>query len=112
MQKHTLRQRAKALAIVLHKGEQKAAGVFLVLTILLAVLYVYFVGTAVVHAVARKEVQQDLAQFNSRVAELEVDYLSRKNKVTTEMAVEMGLEELTRKDYVERARYLGRASAQ
>lgn len=112
MQKHTLRQRAKAIAIVLHNGEQKAAGILLVLTILLALLYVYFVGAAVVHAVARKEVQQNTAQASSRIAELEVDYLKRKNHITTDMASEMGFTRLAQKDYMERARYLGQANTQ
>jgi hypothetical protein len=118
MQHHTrkkrssLRRRAKAVAIILYTAERKAVGALLLCTIALALLYVYFLGSAVVHAVARKEVQQDIAQASSRIAELEVEYLQRKDRITRELASEMGFRSIAQKDYIERARYLGRADSQ
>jgi len=109
MQKEILKRRLKAVAVVLHNGEQKAAGILLILTVLLALLYVYFLGSAVLNAVVRKEVQHNTAQANSHLAELEVDYLQRKNGITKTLAREMGFSSVGEKEYVERARYLGRA---
>lgn len=104
-----LRTRVRTLAIALHHGEQRAAGVLLALTVVLAMLYVYFLGSAVVHAVARREVQQDIARTSSHVADLEGRYLQAKNRITEDMAHRMGFRSVAQKEYVERARFLGRA---
>lgn len=110
-------QRAKkskthTAAIALQTIEFHAVKILLAILIVLGLLYVYFLGSAVVHAVVRKEVQQDIAQASSRIAELEVAYLSRKNDVTAELASELGFTHVAHKSYLERSRYLGQANVQ
>lgn len=109
MQRNT---RTQTRALVLYRIQQRVIALLVLFAVVLVMLYTYFVGTAVVHAVVRKEVQQDIAEVNSRIAELEVSYLQQKNSVTHELAAEMGFSSVAQKDYVERARYLGRVDTQ
>ncbi|PCH92183.1 hypothetical protein COB18_00645 [Candidatus Kaiserbacteria bacterium] len=103
------RKRARAVALVLHKAEQQAVGVLLIGILALAFLYVYFVGTAVLHVVERREVQQSIAQEGSRVADLEVSYFKKKGAITFDAASSRNLQAIADKSYFERARYLGHA---
>ena len=103
---------ARVAALVLRRGQQQAVTLLLAGIVLFAFLYVYFLGSAVTHAVVRKEVQQDIAQTSSRIAELEVEYLRRKDAVTTEVAAEMGFTRIAQKDFVERTRYQANAQLQ
>lgn len=112
MQNNTYNKQVRAIALALHKGEKKAVGLLLILTFLLGFLYIYFLGSAVVHAVVRREVQTDLARINSEIADLEVDYLNRKNDATSELAYTMGLTRVDQKNFIERTRYLGQARTQ
>jgi len=112
MKKKTHNQRAKAVVLILHNAQQQAVGLLLILTVLLSILYVYFLGTAVVHAVERKETQNNIAETHSRIADLEVNYLQGKDAITRDLASELGFRSVAAKDYVTRARYLGRADTQ
>ncbi len=108
MNKH-IHNKIKAAMVVAHRIEQRAVLLLLAVAVLLAGLYMYFVASAVVHAVVRKDVQDIIAQKHSEVAELEVAYLARKNEITTTRAEELGFTRIAQKSYVERARYIGRA---
>ncbi|MBL4644556.1 MAG: hypothetical protein JKX80_01685 [Candidatus Pacebacteria bacterium] len=112
MKQKTFKQKAKTVAIILHTVQQRTVGLLLILTVLLGVLYIYFLGTAVVHAVERKETQSAIAQASSRIADLEVSYLKGKNKITLDLATDLGFSRIANKEYVERVRYLGRADIQ
>ena len=105
-----IRNHARTAAFVLHSAQQRATSILLFGIVLFAFLYVYFVGSAVMHAVVRKEVQQEIAQTSSQIADLEVDYLQRKNAVTEDRAAELGYTHVAYKGYVERERYLGQAN--
>ena len=100
---------ARAIALTLYKVEKKVIAVLLVAVFALSALYMYFLASAVLHAVVRKEVQHTIADAHSRIADLEVSYLQRKDTVTESLAADMGFSSVAQKDYVERARYLGRA---
>ena len=99
----------RAAALVFNTVVQRATVLLAVGIIILALLYMYFLASAVVHAVVRKEVQHTIAEAHSRVADLEVSYLARKNTITHEVAKDLGFKSVAQKSYVERARYLGRA---
>ena len=102
----------KVAALLLTNVVQRAVCLLLVALVLLGALYMYFLASAVVHAVVRKEVQHTIAEAHSRIADLEVSYLSRKNGITQEVASNLGFTSVAQKTYVERARYLGRATTQ
>ena len=74
-------------------------------------LYIYFVSATIVHAVIAKDAQQEIMNAHSRIAELEVAYLSQKDTITPSLAHELGFIDVTAKHFVERSRYLGRADA-
>lgn len=101
--------RGRVVALALQNIEKKVVAVLLMGVLIFAVLYMYFLGSAVVHAVVRKEVQHNIADAHSRIAELEVSYLERKDDITTSLAHELGFTSIAQKDFVERVRYLGRA---
>jgi len=112
MRKKSFRGGIKVAALVLHNIEQRVVGLLMIAILLLAVMYVYFLGGAVVHAVERREIQNDISSASSRLADLEVEYLANKNAITTDLANELGFSRIATKEYVARARYSGQANAQ
>ncbi len=111
-QKVGLRRQVKVAAAVLQNVQQRTIGLLIVLTLVLVVLYIYFIGMAVVYAIDREETQGMVADAGSRIAELEVDYLQGKNTITLGLATTLGFSTISSKDYVTRSRYLGQASTQ
>lgn len=97
------------LVHIVRLAERRAALLLVLLIMMFASLYLFFLASAVVFAVEQKEVRQDIAAVNSRVATLEVDYFKKKSGVTREQASVVGLASLGTKDFVERARYIGQA---
>lgn len=106
------KRQARTIAVVLYTVEKRAVAILLSLILLLACSYVYFLGTAVVQVVERKEIQHTIANVSSRIATLEVDYFNQKSRITEDLAVEMNFTTLAQKEYVDRTRYLGRAGVQ
>jgi len=107
-----IRKQIKSIALVLDNAQHNAISLLLVLTLALAFLYIYFLGSAVVYAVERKEAQGNIADAKSRVADLEVNYLKKKNSITSDLATNLGFTSLSETRYITRARYLGRANTQ
>ncbi len=99
-------------ALALRSAEQKVTGLLFGLVVVLIASYIYFLASAVVFAVERKEVQDMSARVNSRIATLEVAYLQSKAAITEEKARDLGFVTVAHKRFVERARYLGQANAQ
>lgn len=95
---------------VLRLAERRAAFLLMALALALVVAYIYFLATAVVFAVEHKEVRHAMASAHSRIATMEVEYLHKKASITRNSATSMGLAHITTKDFVERTRYIGRAS--
>ncbi|QSH39504.1 hypothetical protein JXR01_00620 [Candidatus Kaiserbacteria bacterium] len=112
MQKIISKKQIRTVAAVLYAVEQRAVTLLLAALVVLAFLYVYFIGSAVVHVVERKEVQHTIANVSSRIATLEVDYFEQKSTITENLATEMNFKAVAQKDFVDRTRYLGRASVQ
>lgn len=44
-------------------------------------MYVYFVSASVVHVIARKEVDREIAHVNSRISDLESTYINAKQAI-------------------------------
>ena len=109
MNKLISNKQIRSLAIAAHNVEQHAVLILLGLTVGLAFLYIYFLGSAVVHVVERRETQNTIANVSSQIANLEDEYFKRKSNITGSLAVEMNFEPIESKQFVERSRYLGRA---
>lgn len=110
MQQNKRQLHTRALVQTMQGLEEKAVVTLSSLLILAAFAYVYFVGAAVVHAVVSKETQTRTAQAHSEVAELEVVYLSQKNRATQDLAEELGLVRVQHKHFAQRHTALGLAA--
>lgn len=109
--KKTFRKNIQVVAGVLQNAQRHTIGLLMVLTAVLIILYIYFIGVAVVYAIEREETRSTIADAGSRIAELEVDYLQGKNTITLGLASTLGFSTISGKDYVTRSRYLGQASS-
>ncbi|MBF05100.1 hypothetical protein CL644_00095 [bacterium] len=112
MQKIISKKKIRTVAAVLYVVEQRAVTLLLVALVILVFSYIYFLGSAVVYVVERKEVQRTIANVSSRIATLEVEYFKQKSIVTESLAEEMDFKPIAQKDFVDRTRYLGRAGVQ
>lgn len=65
---------------------------FLALSVLfiLFLAYIYFVSAAVAHVVVRQELSQEITDVQTRISELEAQYILAKDGVALEMAMERG----------------------
>lgn len=53
-------------------------------------LYVYFVSASVVHVVARKEIDREVAQVSSRIGDLESAYITAKQAIAPDSIEQYG----------------------
>ncbi|MAZ56243.1 hypothetical protein CL653_00420 [bacterium] len=58
--------------------------------VFLALMYMYFVSSTILHTVVRKEVAKSIIELESKIAELETDYILAQNSINTELAIEKG----------------------
>jgi sensor histidine kinase regulating citrate/malate metabolism len=103
--------KAHALRSMLFNIEQRIIFVLIAAVVIFVLLYVYFVGMAIINTVVRKEVEHDAAQLKSTVAQLEVRYLTEKNEITVALAMSMGFVRIENKTFAQRTTYIGRADS-
>lgn len=72
------------------------------LFILLAFLYVYLLCKSVLNVVMREEMEHHMVALNSKIGEMEFDYLSLKTNVDRIQADTLGLTQVEGKSYVTR----------
>lgn len=70
------------------------------LTFVFSAAYVYFVNTAALHAVSRRDAELGLRLLSSEVADLETVYLTLKKSVTLALAYRSGFEDARAVTYV------------
>ncbi len=73
------------------------------LVFILFAAYVYFVSAAVAHVVVRKELAQEITDTQTKISELEAEYILAKDGVALEMAMERGFEVNEKKVFVTKA---------
>ena len=84
--------------------EQRLFFSALSLLLLLFSLYIYFISVSVIHVVARKELEREIAQVHSRIGDLESAYITAKQAVAPTTIAQYGfLVAPSRKIYVEKA---------
>ncbi len=87
-----------------YRKEQRLFFSALSLFILLFSLYIYFISAAVVHVVARKEIDRELAQVNSHIGDMESTFISVKQAITPETIGQYGFTNAAQKKvYVAKA---------
>ncbi len=64
--------------------------------------YMYFVSAAVAHVVVRKEVSQEITQTQTRISDLESQYIIAKDSVLEETALSKGFTKNEKKVFVTR----------
>jgi hypothetical protein len=65
-----------------------------------AVLYMFFVNSAVRSAVARKNTESSILALENKVSDLEYSYMARQNAITLDSAKNSGLSEPTNKIFI------------
>lgn len=63
-------------------------------------LYAYFLNATVSNIVERKQLQKDIAVYNTKISELEFTYIQQQNKITLEKAKQIGFQEPDNPRYV------------
>jgi len=67
-----------------YRIEQRVFFAALSLVFILFGLYIYFLSASVVHVIARKETDKEIAQVQSRIGDLESTYIRAKQAIATE----------------------------
>ena len=86
-----------------HREQRLFFGAVSVLFILFA-LYIYFISASVVHVIARKEVDREIAHVASAIGDLEFAYITAKQAIAPERLAKYGfLSAPAQKIYVKKA---------
>ncbi len=91
----------KSLSITAeHPYESVIARTLIVALVVLASLYLYFVGASVLHIVARKEAGTETMRLQSAIAAMEQEYYALSGEVDESVASTMGLTAVEKTHYV------------
>ena len=94
MSKHTITNQIKRERTFL----MLAAG----LLVALVLLYMYFVSTAIVHVVMRKEMDRDIRNLQTQIAALETTYINAQHAVSADIAALQGFTKTPDKIFLDR----------
>ncbi len=95
----------KTATIALKSIERASAIIFWAqvgLIISLISLYMYFVNQTVWNVVARQQTESATVSLNSKLGDLEFQYIAAKNNITLEVAQSMGYQSADQKVFVTR----------
>ncbi len=98
----------KTLALA-HAAMQRGILVALAGIMVLLVMYVYFVGAAIMSTIAYKDARVEIASLQSELASLETDYINQKEVLTKELAINLGFTNINNKDFITRTVIVGHA---
>lgn len=85
-----------------HPVERMALRGFVGTLVLLALLYVYFIGSSVLNVIARKEALTQTASLTNAVSQLEREYFASTQSVGPEEGARLGLTSLEDTVYIHR----------
>jgi hypothetical protein len=81
---------------------KRILSVLILAVLLCAGLYGYFVSTSVINILVRKEIEKKMVTLNSKVSDLEAEYLARKNELTLDYAYTRGFSTIKSKHFAVR----------
>ena len=105
-------KRTRSISNKIHGIERQFILGFLVFLVALLSLYVYFVGKSIVNVVVREEVEFQIAEVNSGLSELELDYITKKDSINILLAQERGFKSVSNKTFINRGTLVGRSLTQ
>lgn len=82
---------------------KRIAFVLLVVMLLLALAYTYFLFMSVVHVVIRTEIQHDIKDVAAEISHYERSYIETQHLVSKQLAVQSGYVNIAEKDFIDRA---------
>lgn len=86
-----------------HSLEFKINLSLLGLILLLFVLYIYFVCASVVHVVMRTQISNEMQQTTTGISQLDSQYMTLQNQVSTDIASLDGYSKVTKKIFIDRS---------
>lgn len=102
-------KQTRSISYKIHGIEKKLWLGFIVLFVGLLSLYVYFVGKSIVNVVVREEIELQIAEVNSELSELELNYIVKKDTINMLFANERGFKSISKKTFVNRGTLVGRS---
>jgi hypothetical protein len=105
-------KRARSISNKIYGIEKQILLFLIFLFIALLSLYIYFVGKSIVNVVVREEVEIQIAEINSEISELELDYISKKNSINMAFAQEQGFKSISNKTFINRGTLVGKSLTQ
>lgn len=82
---------------------KRMAFMLLVIMLLLALAYTYFLFMSVVHVVIRTEIQHDIKDVAAEISRYERSYIKTQHLVSKQLAVQSGYVSIAEKDFIDRA---------
>lgn len=83
-----------------HDGNKSALRTIIWLSVICALVYMYYIGSIVFNVIARKNVENENKAISSAIAETQVTYLSRIGSIDKSFAFAKGYEDPTSPSYV------------
>lgn len=104
--------RTRTISYKLHGLERQLCLSLIVVFVALLGLYVYFVGKSIVNVVVREEIELQIAEVNSNLSLLELDYITKKDAINMQLARARGFKAISKKTFVNRGTLVGRSLTQ
>lgn len=96
-------QKGRGVSLTLEHPLERALWRVLIASVgLLAVLYLYFVGSSILNVIARKEAAAESQRLTSAVASLERDYYAFSEEIGPEDGSRLGLNPVAATEYIRR----------
>jgi len=105
-------KRIQSISNKIHGIERQLCVGFMIFLVVLLSLYVYFVGKSIVNVVVREEIELHIAEVNSGLSLLELDYITKKDTINMVYAQERGFKSISEKTFVSRGTFVGRSLTQ
>lgn len=86
--------------VQLSQHAYKQVAVAILLLVIFAVSYLYFLNRSVVHVVMRKEANQHESQLRAEIAMLEAEYIRAQHTVASKIATLEGYQQEVKKTFV------------
>ncbi len=79
----------------------------IILIVTLFGLYIYFVGKSIVNVVVREEVEMSITEVNSIIADLELEYIVKKDTINMVLVKELGFSIVSNKIFINKGTLMG-----
>jgi hypothetical protein len=108
--KRSLNAVVRSIALRPERSTRVMVIVLFYLCIAMAVLYVYFLGSAVMHAAMRKEAESNLTELSYAVGQMEAEYFKAQSELVPEKGEALGLAAIANKSFADRTIRVGVAT--